>query len=349
MADPIDFVDACKHAALKIQEADILMLSIGAGFSADSGLAVYKDIADIPAYHKKDLTYSDICQPKWLRRDPNLFYGFWGKCFNDYRQTPPHEGYQIVQKWKDSKFSANELNKDSFPSLFNQKYTSQWNLFLQNKPGNTEKLRDPNVGPFFIYSSNVDSHPVVAGFNKNEIYEIHGSVEYWHCSEKCKKFVGYDKIASGELWKAPENMIFQINDDMEALDADAIEGLWDNHPKCNHCGKLARPSILMFGDGGWIEDTTGFDRYRKWETNVLDSLEEGKKLVILEIGCGTRVATVRWHNEVLINRAPKDAATLVRINPEEMERSFVSVKSTVIEIPSTGLKALIEIDSYLSF
>ena len=26
-----------------------------------------------------------------MRHDPELFYGFWGTCYNDYRDTEPHE------------------------------------------------------------------------------------------------------------------------------------------------------------------------------------------------------------------------------------------------------------------
>ena len=68
------------------------MLTTGAGWSADSGLAVYKDIANVPAYHSLGLTYYDLCQPRWLKRQPAIFHGFWGACFNDYRDTPPHAG-----------------------------------------------------------------------------------------------------------------------------------------------------------------------------------------------------------------------------------------------------------------
>lgn len=34
-----------------------------------------------------------------------IFYGFWGKCFNDYMETAPHDGYRIVKEWADTLFS----------------------------------------------------------------------------------------------------------------------------------------------------------------------------------------------------------------------------------------------------
>jgi NAD-dependent SIR2 family protein deacetylase len=65
------------RAAAAIQQADVLLLATGAGWSADSGLAVYKDIANIQAYNERKLTYHDICEPHWLEKEPALFYGFW--------------------------------------------------------------------------------------------------------------------------------------------------------------------------------------------------------------------------------------------------------------------------------
>merc|ERR1719502_442743 len=94
------------RAAAVLAEAEVLVLLTGAGWSADSGLAVYRDIADVPAYHNQGLTYYDLCQPRWLKRRPEIFYGFWGGCFNDYRDTAPHAGYGIVARWRDAQFGA---------------------------------------------------------------------------------------------------------------------------------------------------------------------------------------------------------------------------------------------------
>jgi hypothetical protein len=41
--------DVAVKAARLILSADFVLVAAGAGFSADSGLKVYKDIADIPA------------------------------------------------------------------------------------------------------------------------------------------------------------------------------------------------------------------------------------------------------------------------------------------------------------
>jgi NAD-dependent SIR2 family protein deacetylase len=57
--------------------SDVLLLTSGAGLSADSGLPVFADIAKVPAYLEKKLSYTDLCNPKWIEEDPSLFYGFY--------------------------------------------------------------------------------------------------------------------------------------------------------------------------------------------------------------------------------------------------------------------------------
>ena len=59
--------EACKAAADAIQQCDILILTTGAGFSADSGLKVYADVAKVPAWADAKITYSDLCQPHWIK------------------------------------------------------------------------------------------------------------------------------------------------------------------------------------------------------------------------------------------------------------------------------------------
>lgn len=40
-------------------------------------------------------------QPRCLEQDPELFWGFWGKCYNDYSTVQPHDGYAILKRWWD--------------------------------------------------------------------------------------------------------------------------------------------------------------------------------------------------------------------------------------------------------
>ena len=55
--------------------------------------------------------YMKLCQPHWVKTDPEIFYGFWGSCFNSYRYTDPHDGYKIVKQWKEKYFANKEISK----------------------------------------------------------------------------------------------------------------------------------------------------------------------------------------------------------------------------------------------
>ena len=78
-------------------------------------------------------------------------------------------------------------------------------------------------------------------------------------------------------------------------------------PHCPHCGQLARPNILMFGDWGWLERRTAlqYQGLQQWLSGV-------DKLVCIEIGAGTNIPTVRHFSENCGGR-------LIRINPGEPE------------------------------
>lgn len=42
--------------------------------------------------------YADLCNPELLHSSLNasIFLGFWGGCYNTYRDTEPHQGYYIL-------------------------------------------------------------------------------------------------------------------------------------------------------------------------------------------------------------------------------------------------------------
>jgi hypothetical protein len=78
---------------------------------------------------------------------------------------------------------------------------------------------------------------------------------------------------------------------------------------------MARPNVLMFGDGGWVPDRTDTQQaaLEAWLANVL---QERAKLVVVELGAGTALPTVRDFSEEV---AREFGGTLIRINPREAE------------------------------
>ena len=168
----------------------------------------------------------------------------------------------------------------------------------------------------FVFTSNVDGHFQKAGFQETQIVECHGSIEYDQCVEPC----------CNKIWEAATT---EIAVDLQTFRASG------KLPKCESCGGAARPNILMFGDWNWIESRTSqqYDHFQNW----LQQFDQ-RNLLVIEIGAGTAVPTVRHQCERI---AAQHDSELVRINPRE------SHGATVISISCGGLQAVEAIDEYL--
>jgi NAD-dependent SIR2 family protein deacetylase len=106
-------------------------------------------------------------------------------------------------------------------------------------------------------------------------------------------------------------------------------------PRCPGCGGVARPNILMFGDFSWLDGRTAAQRARFEEF-----LEEvaGRRRVVVELGAGTAIPTIRWTSEQL----GRGGARVVRVNPREPE-----IPAPHLSIAAGALEALSGIDRAL--
>lgn len=323
----------------KLSSADFLLIATGAGFSADSSLPVYADIAKVDAYEKMNLEYHDLCDPYMLEQDENIFYGFWGSCTNSYRDTKHHNGYQILLKWRDAlrvKANGNCLGK--MKSRFRAAFERL--KHCQALPAGVT-VNSVTNDHFFVYTSNVDSH-FKRDFDSKEVYELHGSVERWQCAgdvetrarEPCEK-----------TWLLPAD--FRFNLDAATMKAHGAEAT-----TCPECGGKGRPNVLMFHDSQWIANVLEEKRYIAWESVMEQMLQEDPtlNLVVLEIGCGTRVPSVRRETEMVvadvIESCGRPQATLIRINVESptCNHPVILANGCFLPIQSNGLAALESID-----
>jgi len=322
-----------KKAASAILEADFLLVGTGAGFSADSGLPTFKDIAKVEAYFKRRLSYSAICRPHWNFEEPELFYGFFGKCFNDYRKAVPHQGYDVINKWKNQFFSTTSPLYEKLHQALSRYYTVDKSKGLP--------------GPFFVYTSNIDGFHIRSGLNPNEVAEIHGSMELWQCSKPCRE----------EAWAAPSDFVFNVNTTTmlasnTSLNADHTKnsGFVSNHPRCQFCGGPARPNILMFMDVDWIRNKTMWSHWSRGMEEILGN-DTKLKLAVLEVGCGITVPTVRGLSERMLDRFGASRCTVIRVNLDYPNIDFtprtVPTKAPpgLIGITGTCLEALLAIDA----
>lgn len=138
----------------------------------------------------------------------------------------------------------------------------------------------------FIFTSNVDGQFQKAGFKDSEICEVHGSIHHLQCMRGCL----------ADVWPAT-GFVPEV-DEARCLLRNAA-------PTCPHCGGLARPNILMFGDYGWLDVREKLQTHnlRRWLGKV-------RQPVVIEIGAGTHIPTARMMGQSI-------AAPMIRINPGE--------------------------------
>ncbi|MBL8394968.1 MAG: NAD-dependent deacetylase [Candidatus Accumulibacter sp.] len=164
----------------------------------------------------------------------------------------------------------------------------------------------------FVFTSNVDGQFQRAGFADDRLVECHGSIHHLQCLDTC-----HDGI-----WPA---------DDLQPLIDEEHCLLTSDLPRCPHCRAIARPNILMFGDQGWLAGRTAAqeERLHHW-------LQQVERLLVIEVGAGTNIPTVRLLGE-------RSRGRLIRINPGEPQLP----PGKGVSIAAGGLAALRAIDACL--
>lgn len=202
---------------------------------------------------------------------------------------------------------ANPVHFARQPRLAWGFYGHRLALYRQTKPhagfAILQALAERLKHGLFVFTSNVDGQFQSAGFASDRVLECHGSIHRLQCTVPC----------SDHIWSAdgfvPETDVEQCL---------LLNGL----PECVECAAVARPNILMFGDGQWLPAETEQQR-----THFTQWLERVRRPLVMEIGAGTAVATVR----LLARRvAQQYAAPMVRINPDgrtEAGADFVWISS----------------------
>ena len=168
-------------------------------------------------------------------------------------------------------------------------------------------------GGAFVFTSNVDGQFQKAGFAEARIMEVHGSIHHLQCQRGCRAAV----------WSAGD---FEPRVDEEAC------RLLGEPPHCPHCGGIARPNILMFGDWAWIPART-----EAQETALVAWLGRMRRPVVIELGAGESVPTVRRFAESLGGR-------LLRINPQ----SEPSLPEGAVHLRCSALEGIVTVHAALA-
>jgi NAD-dependent SIR2 family protein deacetylase len=137
-----------ERAAALIRDAEVFIITAGAGMGVDSGLPDFRGDRGFwhayPAYARLGLSFVDCANPQHFADDPSFGWGFYGHRTNLYRDTIPHDGFHIIRKWIDR-----------------------------------------SGGDYFVVTSNVDGQFQMAGYADDRIQEVHGSIHHLQCQTPC--------------------------------------------------------------------------------------------------------------------------------------------------------------------
>jgi len=155
---------------------------------------------------------------------------------------------------------------------------------------------------YFVITSNVDSQFLKAGFDIDKLYEVHGTKRLWQCMDKkCNK--------NHYPW------LMNVND-LPKIDSKTLHATRP-FPKCIHCGGMSRPNVSFFGDFFFNDHTTKIQSKK-----LLEWIEsnKNKKLLIIELGCGVSVHSIRF-------KLKEEQYTMLS-NEWKLPKSFMSSKNT---------------------
>ncbi len=232
--------------------------------------------------------------------------GFW-RAYPMYQQL----GIDFVD-------AANPVHFEGDPAFAWGFYGHRTELYRQTVPHRGFNLLRDWIERYslksFVVTSNVDGQFQKAGFAENEILEVHGSIHHLQCSVPC----------CSQIWT-----------NLESIPVDHTTMRAQDFPRCPRCEAVSRPNILMFGDATWLAERS--ERQRSRFERFLDGVR--KPLVVVELGAGTTIPTIRHLSERLASRC---GCTLIRINPREAQ-----VPEGQVSLPMGALEGLVQIEAVL--
>ena len=263
-----------------IRNCDALLVIAGAGMSVDSGIFTYRGSNGI--WNKsirignEDYRYDEISSLKMWKEYPELAWGFKANFYQMMKDGDPHEGYYTL------------LN------------------YVKNRLNNN----------YFICTSNIDNYFERAGFEKDKIYEVHGTMKLLQCMDK-----------KCSLRNGPIEMEDKL---MPKFNKDTF--ISTSMPKCPYCPNILRPNVSMFGDHDFYGKPYEFAR-KKMENWINENEKKDNKLVILEIGCGINPHSLRMKDGKMLSgewKLPKikNLIKTIRLNPddEQEEDNCIHIK-----------------------
>ena len=150
----------------------------------------------------------------------------------------------------------------------------------------------------FVVTSNCDGLHVQAGVDEACIQEVHGSLSRVQCSAEC----------CDRLWPVDDAFLARLKEEPDWV------------PMCPACNQnCLRPNVMIFSDYSLVYSVL------QKQKNNLDAFrfrQDNERWIVLEIGAGVVVASIRYQAENLASQGKG----LIRINPSQSECEEMQTK-----------------------
>ncbi|KAL0209059.1 hypothetical protein P9112_011646 [Eukaryota sp. TZLM1-RC] len=378
------FASPFHKAAHFIKSSDVLIILAGAGFSADSGLPTYQEIAKVPAYKRLNLSYDNLCTPRLLTRDPDLFYGFWGSCYNSYKDANPHSGYDILRNWTKNKqhfvvtSNVDELFlKAGFEhhtlcqihgSCFEFQCTLPCNqsTFRLSKDyrfhidSTTQRIVRPSTTASLLIngkSRHISRHSTPSNSLDTASFDTSApgppslpnsrsvlKSAGQHNFRHCSR-IPHLFFPSFSVTNTHNRHITPVSSHHVSMSVTRSSSPPKSHlPQCPVCFTTARPNVCMFNDDHWIEKSYADEERLYHWLNVFD---KDASLCVVELGCGTRVPTLKEMGYEVFKKYVN--ARYIRINYDSHLARVRGPPAKTVGLSGTCLEVLNQINMQLEY
>jgi len=354
-----------------------MVIGTGAGMGVDSGLGTFRgrNAGVWQPLKAMQRDFSEMSCPDVFEEDARAAWAFWKFRHDAYTQSTPHDGYDILSAW------GSQMKHGCFSITSN--IDGHW-------------ARTPGVGVERTYEMHGSLTHMQRMDGRGPIWPTKAERDYqpmrvapWDLTPR--EPVEILRRGSGgkgrDGWEGAADL--KVGDDgatIVSYDADGVGGpveaagvrrpgggpdLCRVEPGCplpcdpTGGGAPARPNVLMFGDGSFNSDR--IDEQAAQYTHWFDGLPSTAKLVVVEVGAGTAVPTIRMACDRLVDQwaiasggcseraerwtqrssSPRGStsrrhATLVRINLDQSEVGISRGMAQRISIGGMGAREALQ-------
>lgn len=230
-------MDSIIRARKAILQADMVLIGASNGLSIAQGIHIFADNQDFNDY------FSDF-------KNNNAIKSIIQGCFHQFSKEE--------QKWAFYSKMYHYFTVDRKPTQVMQQLLS----LVKDKP-------------YFVVTSNIDSHFINSGFDPHAIFEIEGNCRFMQCETAC-----HDTLYDAEQ----KLLAFYAKQENGSIPTKLV-------PKCPKCEGNMKLNIEV--DSHFVKGATWQENNQKYRTFLDQAKNKQKKIVLLELGVGLRNVLIK--------------------------------------------------------